>query len=100
IEAADNGEMLELAVLEFEEEKTLYHSYFKPLRISRWPITQEKHHITPDMVRQSPPFKSERARVQGIVDDADAILGLPLITISSILPIMAYGYMNQNVLWK
>ncbi len=75
IEAADNGEMLELAVMEFEEEKTLYHSYFKPLRISNWPNTQEKHHITPDMVRNSPRFKSERAGVQRLIDESDAILG-------------------------
>lgn len=75
IEAADNGEMLELAVVDFVDDTKLYHSYFKPERTRKWPISQEVHHISPAMVRDAPKFKAQRSRVQQIIDEADAVMG-------------------------
>lgn len=75
IEATDNGEMLELSVYAYPDKNEIYHSYYKPPRARRWPISEKVHHITPEMVADKPLFKAERRRVQQIVDAADILIG-------------------------
>ncbi len=76
IEATDNGEMLELSIFQFDNNQEIYHSYFKPENTNSW--TNKVHHITPDMVKNAPSCKSERIKIQKIIDDADVIIGFAL----------------------
>ncbi len=76
IEATNKGEILELSIIRFKDNVEIYHSYFKPIHSENWPTNV--HHITPDMVNQSPKFSSERNKIQVIINDADAILGFAL----------------------
>lgn len=75
IEATDNGEMLELSVINHSDLSTAYHSYFKPPTARTWPNSEAVHHITPKMVRNSPTVKKERAAIQRVIDSADGIVG-------------------------
>lgn len=75
IEAADNGEMLELSIIAYEEENQVYHSYFKPARTRSWPNSERVHHISPAKVRSAPSFIKERKKIQCLLDGADAIMG-------------------------
>ena len=75
IEATDNGEMLELSVINHADCRTVYQSYFHPVTARSWPNSQAVHHITPAMVRDAPPVKKERRKIQTIVNAADGIIG-------------------------
>lgn len=75
IEAADNGEMLELAIIGYERENEIYHSYFRPAHALTWPNSERVHHISPKMVKKAPSFLKERQKIQTLVNDADAIMG-------------------------
>lgn len=71
-EFADNEELLELSIFNQNGEE-FYHSYYKPVHINDW--RTDIHHITPDMVAESPSFKDEMEKLQIILDDADLITG-------------------------
>lgn len=75
IEATDNGEILELSVFNYPAKKEIYHSYFKPEKAKEWRNTEQIHHITPLMVADAPRFKSDRKRIQKLIDSADIIVG-------------------------
>ena len=75
IEATDNGEMLELSVINHSDLSTAYHSYFRPTQARSWPNSQAVHHITPDMVKDAPTIKQERKTIQSIIGAADGIVG-------------------------
>ena len=75
IEATDNGEMLELSVISHEGCRTVYQSYFHPVTARSWPNSQAVHHITPQMVRDAPPVKKERKKIETLVNAADGIIG-------------------------
>ena len=76
IEATDSGEMLELSVFRYKDKTEIYHSYYKPINTDNW--SNKAHHITPEMVKNAPTFKSERRRVQEIINEADGIIGFAL----------------------
>ncbi|MDE6379635.1 MAG: hypothetical protein K2L11_04115 [Muribaculaceae bacterium] len=75
IEATDNGEMLELSVINHSDLTTAYHSYFRPPTARTWPNSQAVHHISPEMVKDSPSIKKERPAIQRVIDSADGIVG-------------------------
>ena len=75
IEATDNGEMLELSVINHVDHSTAYHSYFRPPTARTWPNSQAVHHITPQMVKDAPSVRKERQAIQRVIDSADGILG-------------------------
>lgn len=75
IEATDNGEMLELSVINHADCRTVYQSYFHPVTARSWPNSQAVHHITPSMVRDAPTVKKERKKIETIVNAADGIIG-------------------------
>ncbi len=78
IEATDNGEMLELSVINHADCTTAYHSYFRPPTARNWPNSQAVHHITPEMVKDAPPIKRERNAIQKIISAADGIVGFAI----------------------
>lgn len=71
-EFADNEELLELSIFN-KEGKEFYHSFYKPKMIDDW--RTDIHHITPEMVADSPSFPSEMSRLQQIIDNADIVTG-------------------------
>ncbi|MDE5871214.1 MAG: hypothetical protein K2H22_04690 [Muribaculaceae bacterium] len=75
IEATDNGEMLELSVINHSDCSTAYHSYFRPPTARTWPNSQAVHHISPEMVKDAPSIKKERKTIQQVIDGADGIVG-------------------------
>lgn len=75
IEATDNGEMLELSVINHADCRTVYQSYFHPVTARTWPNSQAVHHITPAMVKDAPTVKKERRKIQTLVNAADGIIG-------------------------
>ncbi|MDE5850229.1 MAG: hypothetical protein K2H38_08820 [Muribaculaceae bacterium] len=75
IEATDNGEMLELSVINHADCRMVYHSYFRPAIARSWPNSQAVHHITPAMVRDAPPVIKERRKIETLVNAADGIIG-------------------------
>lgn len=75
IEATDNGEMLELSVINHADCRTVYQSYFHPVTARSWPNSQAVHHITPAMVKDAPTVKKERRKIQTLVNAADGIIG-------------------------
>ena len=75
IEATDGGEMLELSVINRADCRTVYQSYFHPERARTWPNSQAVHHITPQMVKDAPPVRKERRKIQTLVNAADGIIG-------------------------
>lgn len=75
IEATDNGEMLELSVINHSDCSTAYHSYFRPPTARIWPNSQAVHHISPEMVKDAPSIRKERPAIQRIIDGADGIIG-------------------------
>lgn len=75
IEATDNGEMLELSIINHADTRTVYQSYFHPVTARSWPNSQAVHHITPAMVRDAPTVKKERRKIQTLVNAADGIIG-------------------------
>ncbi len=78
IEATDNGEMLELSIIRHSDSEIVYHSYFKPSVARSWPNSQAVHHITPEMVKDSPSIKQEKKRIQDIIDKSDGIIGFAI----------------------
>ena len=78
IEAADNEEMLELSVFDYSSGEEIFHSYFKPRHISRWPNSQAVHHITPRMVADKPFFSEKQIIVQRLIDNADLLIGFAI----------------------
>ncbi|MDE6740909.1 MAG: 3'-5' exonuclease [Muribaculaceae bacterium] len=75
IEATDNGEMLELSIINHADSRTVYQSYFHPVTARSWPNSQAVHHITPAMVKDAPTVKKERRKIQTLVNAADGIIG-------------------------
>lgn len=75
IEAADNEEILELSVFDYESDKEIFHNFFKPRNISYWPDSEAVHHITPEMVADKPYFSRFKKEVQQIIDSADLLVG-------------------------
>ncbi|MDE7347449.1 MAG: hypothetical protein K2N48_12020 [Muribaculaceae bacterium] len=75
IEATDNGEMLELSIINRADCSTAYHSYFRPLTARTWPNSQAVHHISPEMVKNAPSIKKERPAIESIIGKADGIVG-------------------------
>lgn len=75
IEATDNGEMLELSVINHSDGSMAYHSYFRPPTARTWPNSQAVHHISPEMVKDAPTIRKERPAIQRIIDGADGIVG-------------------------
>lgn len=78
IEATDNGEILELSVFSWPENKEIYHSYYKPDKAKEWKTTEKLHHITPQMVADAPRFLRERRKVQEILNSCDLIIGFSI----------------------
>ncbi len=78
IEATDNGEMLELSIIRHSDSQIVYHSYFRPSASRSWPNSQAVHHISPEMVKDSPSIKQEKKRIQDIIDQADGIIGFAI----------------------
>lgn len=78
IEATDNGEMLELSIIRHADSKIVYHNYFKPSVARSWPNSQAVHHISPEMVKDSPSIKQEKKAIQKIIDQADGIMGFAI----------------------
>ena len=75
IEATDNGEMLELSIINHADCRTAYQSYFHPATARSWPNSQAVHHITPQMVSDAPTVRKERKKIETIVNAADGIIG-------------------------
>lgn len=71
-EFADNEELLELSIFNQNGEE-FYHSYYKPVNIKDW--RTDIHHITPEMVADSPSFSDEIVKLQRIIEDADLVTG-------------------------
>ena len=71
-EFADNEELLELSIFNKDGEE-FYHSYYKPVHIDDW--RTDIHHITPEMVADSPSFSEESENLQRIFNGADLITG-------------------------
>ncbi len=78
IEATDNGEMLELSIIRHADSQIVYHSYFRPSTARSWPNSQAVHHISPEMVKDSPSIMQEKKRIQDIIDKADGIIGFAI----------------------
>lgn len=76
IEATDSGEILEISIFRCGQIDEIYHSFFKPVHTDRW--TNKAHHITPEMVKDAPCFRDERAKIQEIINEADGIVGFAL----------------------
>lgn len=74
IEATDNGEILEISIFN-HTGKEIFHSYFKPVKAKSWPISEEIHHISPEMVARCKSVHKAHAVIQRIIDSADAIIG-------------------------
>lgn len=74
IEATDNGEILEISIFN-HLGKEIFHSYFKPVKAKSWPISEEIHHISPEMVSRCKSVHKAHGVIQKIIDSADAIIG-------------------------
>lgn len=70
-EMADGRELLELSIYDGAEEE-VYHSYFNPER-EDWDVSL--HHITPEMVADSPKAASCAPEIAKIVRESDVVLG-------------------------
>ena len=77
IEATDNGEMLELSIISYPQKKDLYYSRFRPQKSKTWK-NETIHHITPEMVKNSPLLEDEKGTIVNILNSADAILGFAI----------------------
>lgn len=73
-EFVDNQEVIELSVWR-HDGREVYHSFFRPAEISKWPLSQAVHNISPEDVRHSPSFASCRHEIQAIFDEAEYIVG-------------------------
>lgn len=74
-EFANGRRLLELSIFDGSGNE-LYHQLFKPTGMSRWP--SDIHHITPEMVKNMPPFSKCRHDIQSIIDRADHVIGFAL----------------------
>jgi len=73
-EFVDNQEVIELSVFSLDGVE-VYHRFFKPAKISRWPVSEKIHHISPDDVRNAPSFASCLPEIQKIFDEARYVVG-------------------------
>lgn len=73
-EFVDNQEVIELSIWSLDG-KEIYHKFFRPQEIRKWPVSEGVHHISPADVAGCPSFSSCRAEIQRIFDDADYIVG-------------------------
>ena len=73
-EFVDNQEVVELSIFSLEGEE-VYHSFFKPARISAWPLSERIHHISPADVAKAPSFASCLPEIQKIFDKAEFVAG-------------------------
>lgn len=73
-EFVDNQEVIELSVFSLDGTE-IYHSFFKPARISSWPVSEKIHHISPDDVKSAPSFASALPEIQKIFDAARFVVG-------------------------
>ena len=67
-------EILQLSIID-ESGKTIYNSYFKPVRHTEWKDAMAVNKITPEMVADAPSFESELIKINNIMDNVDTIIG-------------------------
>lgn len=73
-EFVDNQEIIELSVWNLRGEE-VYHEFFKPAGIRRWPTSMAIHHISPEDVKDSPSFASRLPEIQRLFDNSRYIIG-------------------------
>ncbi|MBD5218238.1 MAG: 3'-5' exonuclease [Bacteroidales bacterium] len=74
-EMAEDQKLIELSIFD-DSLSEIYHSYYNPGRVREW--REEIHHITPEMVKNSPRFSTELPGVQSVIDSAEIIVGCAL----------------------
>ena len=74
-EFVEGDELIELSIYSLDRTE-IYHGLYRPRRYRKW--DSSIHHITPEMVKDSPFFDDVRAQVQRIIDSADYIMGFAL----------------------
>lgn len=73
-EFVDNQEIIELSVWNLQGRE-VYHKFFKPAGISKWPTSMAIHHITPADVKNAPSFASSLPEIQRLFDRSRYIIG-------------------------
>lgn len=71
-EFVEGDEIIELSIYSYDRRQ-LYHERFKPRRYRTW--DSSIHHITPEMVADSPYFSDCKTAIQEIVDRATHLIG-------------------------
>ena len=67
-------EILQISILD-GYGSTLFSSYIRPAHRKRWPAAKKVNHITWDMVKDAPTFKTVRDEIQQYFDKAKLIVG-------------------------
>ncbi|MDE7412808.1 MAG: hypothetical protein K2N05_03325 [Muribaculaceae bacterium] len=73
-EFVDNQEVIELSIWNHEGME-VYHNFFRPAEIRKWPLSQAIHNISPEDVKDCRSFASCRPEIQSIFDQAEYVVG-------------------------
>mgnify|MGYP002624503529 CR=1 FL=1 len=72
-ENVKQDEILQLTILS-DAGDVLFNEYFRPEKES-WPEAEQRHHITPDMVKDCATLAEHKKTIQMLLDSADTIVG-------------------------